>query len=64
MSGVDYGFLYKNYNNVELKPAELVAKIKRLLEDEEIGSKSGICTYVLTKDDKHLNFDFLILIRR
>jgi hypothetical protein len=55
MKGVDWGFLYNDFKDEPLDPAKLKEKISRLMQDEDIGSKKGIYSYVLDGDEKHLN---------
>jgi len=53
--GVDFGALYDAYKDERLDPKELEDEISRLMADEDVTSKSGIYTYVLTRDLRHLS---------
>lgn len=55
MKGIDWGFLYNEYKNENFDSKKLEIEIAELMEDEDVGSKRGIYTYVLTRKEKHLN---------
>lgn len=55
MKGVDWGFLYNEYKDVELDPDAMEKEISTLMMDDDVTNKKGIYTYVLTHNDKHLN---------
>ena len=55
MKGVDWGSLYDRFKDVPLDPSELEDKISKLMQDSDVGHKSGIYPYVLTLEEKHLN---------
>ncbi len=55
MKGIEWGFLYNEFGNQSHNPVKLEEEIARLMEDEDVGSKKGIYTYVLTRKEKHLN---------
>lgn len=55
MKGLEWGLFYNQFKNKDLNPTSLEAKIKTLMEDEEVSKKSGIYAYVLTHDERHLN---------
>lgn len=55
MKGVEWGLLYNSYKDKELDPVELEAQVKKLMMDDDVTSKKGIYTYVLTGEEKHLN---------
>ena len=55
MKGIDWGFLYNKYKDQKFDSKELEKEISILMEDEDVGSKKGIYTYVLTRKEKHLN---------
>lgn len=55
MATVNWGKLYNQFKTKKLNPKELESKIKVLMEDEEITNKSGIYSYVLTREEKHLS---------
>jgi len=54
MKGVDFGLLYNEFKNTEINPEELETKISLLVMDEDVGSKKGIYSYVLTGDERSL----------
>ena len=42
--------------NLDVRPKSTRAKeTAKLMEDDEVGKKSGIYPYLLTKDERHLN---------
>jgi hypothetical protein len=53
--GIDWGFLYNEYKDDKFDSKKLETQISKLMEDEDVGSKKGIYTYVLTGKEKHLN---------
>ena len=55
MKGVDWGFLYNEFKGQNIDSAKLEAEVSDLMQDEDVGNKKGIYTYVLTKKEKHLN---------
>lgn len=55
MKGVDWGFLYNNFKDVEINPVELEEQIKSLMADEDVSKKSGVYAYVLTGEEKFLS---------
>ncbi len=55
MKGVNFGFLYNEFKDKEFDSKKIGQEVARLMEDEEVGKKSGIFTYVLTRDEKYLN---------
>ena len=55
MKGIDWGFLYIKFKEQKFDSKNLETKISELMEDEDVGSKKGIYTYVLTGKEKHLN---------
>ena len=55
MKGVDFGFLYREFGRKPLDPKKLEEEIGKLMQDEDVTKKSGIYTYVLTRDEKCLN---------
>jgi hypothetical protein len=55
MKGIDWGFLYNEYKDQKFDSKKLETEIAELMEDEDVGSKKGIYTYVLTRKEKHLN---------
>lgn len=55
MKGVEWGFLYNEFKGQNFDSKKLEEEVSRLMEDEDVGSKKGIYTYVLTRKEKHLN---------
>jgi hypothetical protein len=55
MKTVQWGPLYNQFKDKKLDAKELEKQIATLLEDEEVGKKSGIYSYVLDGDERHLN---------
>lgn len=55
MQGVDWGGLHKLFGNEEHDPDALEAEIDRLMRDDDVTNKSGIYSYVLSHDERHLN---------
>lgn len=55
MKGVDWGGLYNKFNKDSFNPKQLDAEVGNLMEDEDVGNKKGIYTFVLDRKEKHLN---------
>lgn len=55
MKGVDFGTLYNNYKDKEFDAKKLEIEITKLMQDEDVTSKSGIYPYVITENEKYLN---------
>lgn len=55
MKGIDWGFLYNEFNSQKFDSKKLEEEISRLMEDEDVSNKKGIYNYVLTKKEKYLN---------
>lgn len=55
MKGVQWGELYNKYHTKQLNPIDLENEIKKLIDDDDVQSLSGIYYYVLSRQDKHLN---------
>lgn len=57
MKGVDFGTLfdYKENNKLDLDPAAIEKETSRLMRDEDVTNKPGIYSYVITRNEKHLN---------
>lgn len=55
MKGIDWGGLYAQYKDTLLDTDELEKRISELMEDEDVTSKKGIYTYVLSGNQKTLN---------
>ena len=55
MKGLEWGFLYNEFKDKKLDPKKLEAEVSVLMEDEDVGNKKGIYTYVVTHKEKYLN---------
>lgn len=55
MKGVEWGFLYNEYGDQKIDSKKLEEEISKLMEDEDVGSKKGIYTYIFTRKEKHLS---------
>ena len=55
MRYVPWGFLYNDFKDTTFDPNKLEIEIKKLIEDEEVTNQKGIYSYLLTKEEKHLN---------
>lgn len=55
MRNVPWGFLYNEFKDAELDPAKLEEQVAALMSDEDVTRKSGIYSYVLNGQEKHLN---------
>ncbi len=55
MKGVDWGALYGRLQDPSLDPDALEAEIERLVLDDDVTRKSGICPYLLTGEERRLN---------
>lgn len=55
MKGIKWGFLYNEFKDEKYDATELEEQISTLMEDEYVGNKKGIYSYVLTGKEKHLN---------
>lgn len=55
MKGIDWGFLYNEFKDQKFDSKKLETEIAKLMEDEDVGNKKGIYTYILTRKEKFLN---------
>lgn len=55
MKGIKWGSLYNQFKDEMYDSEKLEEEIKRLMIDDDVTSKSGIYTYVLTRREKYLN---------
>lgn len=55
MKGIDWGFLYNEFKDQKYDSAKLETEVAKLMEDEDVGNKKGIYTYVLTRKEKYLH---------
>ena len=55
MKGIQWGFLYNEFEKHKFDQKKLEDEIVKLMIDEDVTSKKGIYEYVLTRKEKHLN---------
>ena len=55
MKGIAWGELYNQFNTNVLDANKLEEQVAALMMDEDVTKKSGIYSYVLTGEEKHLN---------
>lgn len=55
IKGVALGRLYNEFKDNAFDPSVLEEEISKLMQDEDVTKKSGIYSYVLTREEKHLN---------
>ena len=55
MASVNWGELYNQFKGEKLNAVKLEAKVKELMQDEDVTKKSGIYPYVLTEQERHLS---------
>ena len=55
MKGVDWGSLYNAYKDEKLDPEEVEKEVTKLILDDDVTSKPGIYSYILTRNEKYLN---------
>ncbi|MEK6915855.1 MAG: DUF262 domain-containing protein [Nanoarchaeota archaeon] len=55
MKGVDFGILYNEFNDKELDFKKIEKEITKLMQDEDVTKKSGIYSYVLTRNERYLS---------
>jgi hypothetical protein len=55
MKHVRWGPLYNGFKDKKLDPKKLAREVAKLMEDDEVGKKSGIYPYVLNRDERSLN---------
>lgn len=55
MKGIKWGILYNEFKDEKYDTNILEEQIATLMEDEDVGNKKGIYSYVLTGKEKHLN---------
>lgn len=55
MKGIEWGFLYNKFNKDAFDTNKLEEEIKVLIDDDDVQNIKGIYTYILTRDEKHLN---------
>lgn len=55
MKGLQWGFLYNEFKDINFDHKKLEEEISRLMQDEDVTNKKGIYEYVLTGKEKFLN---------
>ncbi len=55
MKGIEWGLLYNQFKDQKFDSDKLEKEISALMQDEDVTKKKGIYTYVLTRQEKHLN---------
>jgi hypothetical protein len=55
MKGVAFGTLYNQFKGDQFDSKLLETEITHLMQDEDVTKKSGIYSYVLTRNEKHLS---------
>lgn len=55
MKGLEWGKFYNDFKDVTFDPDELEKRIKALMADDEVQTKSGIYEYILYGQEKFLN---------
>jgi hypothetical protein len=55
MKGIQWGFLYNEFKSQKFDSKKLEEEITRLMQDEDVTSKPGIYSYVLTRKEKYLS---------
>jgi len=55
MKGIDWGFLYNKYKEQLFDTYKIEEEIKKLIDDDDVQNVKGIYTYILTREEKHLN---------
>lgn len=62
MKGLPWGFWYNKFKHgqcsgqlIEKTPDEIEAEIKRLIDDDEVGTVKGIYEYIIDGEEKHLS---------
>ena len=55
MKGIAWGDLYNTYKDETHDAQALETEVSTLMQDDDVTSKKGIYSYVLTREEKHLN---------
>lgn len=55
MKGVEWGLLYNEFKDGKFDSKTLEEQVATLMQDEDVGNKKGIYSYLLTGKEKHLN---------
>jgi len=55
MKGVAWGILYNEFKDEKFDSKKIEEEITKLMQDEDVTKKSGIYSYLLTKNEKYLS---------
>lgn len=55
MKGVDWGSLYNKYKDNVYNTKEVEQEVAKLMADDDVDKKSGIYTYILTRNERYLS---------
>lgn len=55
MKNVKWGYLYNEYKDNQYDSTEIEAEIVSLMLDDDVTNKSGIYSYIFSRDEKNLN---------
>ena len=55
MASVNWGEMYFEFKDKKFDATKLEEEIARLMQDEDVTKKSGIYTYILTREERHLS---------
>lgn len=55
MKGVEWGPLYDRYKDQQVNTAEIERRTAELMQDPDVTKRSGIYTYLLTNEERHLS---------
>jgi hypothetical protein len=55
MKGLAWGTLYNKYKDIELDSVSIEDEVSKLMSDEDVTNRRGIYTYILTREERHLN---------
>jgi len=55
MKGVPFGILYNELKDKKFDSGKIEKEIIKLMQDEDVTKKSGIYSYILTRDEKYLS---------
>lgn len=54
MKGIEWGFLYNKYKDVIYDTKAIEEETAKLIADDDVEKKSGIYSYILTRDERYL----------
>ena len=55
MKGINWGLLYNQYKNQVFDTNKLEFEVQKLMMDDDVTNRKGIYSYVLNRNEKHLN---------